>query len=220
MSSSYPKKLWRWIKYFLIFLGSAVFLCAATIAVVLMTYNDDDYRRLAIFGVEVLTDYTMRVEGPFRFKMSANPSLSAESIFFTSEEGQQSPPPIRNIGKIKAQISLLPLFTGTLVFKEFKVDDADLEFTIAGPSDRDNATNDRPFLPRDIDLPVFESVHLGNIQLEIIDTAADRMFNIRLRKLILDDVKNTGPMFVNGEGTINKHEFDINGRMGALVSML
>ena len=213
MNQPTQKNKTRWIKYTLAVLGIIILLFALAVSFVLITFDDDDYRRLAVWGVEKFTDYTMTIDGLFILKLSANPSLYATDILLNAES-DQAHSPIQRIGEFGTRIALSPLLTGNLVVKELKVADAEMEIRID-----DSEADDGPTMPRDLDLPVFESVQLSNIRLDIIG-ATDNPIDIRLRRVILDDVLNAGPMFISGKGTVNGHEFDINGRLGALAAML
>ena len=67
----------------------------------------------------------------------------------------------------------------------------------------------------DIEIPIMESVRLRNIHLDVIDAAAGRTVKIRLRNLDIDDIRDTGPLFINGEGSVSGNDFKIDGRLGA-----
>ena len=70
----------RRIKYILFFLGGLVVLLLVLIAILLVTMENDDYRRLVARGVKIFTGYSVTIEGPFALELSAAPSLSAEAI--------------------------------------------------------------------------------------------------------------------------------------------
>ena len=147
MGKPTPKNKMRWIKYTLAVVGSTILLLAIAIGFVLITFDDDDYRRLAEWGVDTFTGYTMTIEGIFTFKVSPTPSLYATDIRFTAEPGQ-IPPPVKRIGEFGTQIVLSSLLTGNLTVKELKVGDASLLITID-----DSKDDEGPAMPRDIDLP-------------------------------------------------------------------
>jgi hypothetical protein len=65
-----------------------------------------------------------------------------------------------------------------------------------------------------------ESVRLRNIRLDVIDAAANRTIEIRLRNFDIDDIRDTGPLFINGEGSVSGNDFKIDGWLGALPAML
>ncbi|MFO7686815.1 MAG: AsmA-like C-terminal region-containing protein, partial [Desulfobacterales bacterium] len=73
---------------------------------------------------------------------------------------------------------------------------------------------------RGIRIPVFESVRLQNIRLDLIDTPANRTFQVQLRRLSIDDARDSDALFVNGLGSINGNEFSLEGRVGALAAIL
>jgi len=205
----------RWIKSALFTLAGIAFLCILLLCFVLATFDDDDYRRLAIRGVSFFTGHTITIDGPFKFELSADPYIYAEGVRVHPEENRM-PPMVRKIGKLGARFAVAPMLTGRLVVRDLKVDDALMVVNLddADSGDEDSAT------PGDIDLPVFESVQLRNIQLDIIDASRDRTIDVRVQELFLDDVQNAGPMFVSGKGTFSGEEFSIDGRMGALIDML
>ena len=97
----------RRIKYLLFFLAGMLVLCLVLIAIVVATFDDDDYRRLVTRGVKLFTGYSVTIEGPFALVLSTAPSLSAEAIQFHPRT-DQSPPPVTSLGKLRIQIALKP----------------------------------------------------------------------------------------------------------------
>jgi uncharacterized protein involved in outer membrane biogenesis len=207
----------RWTKFALVILAGALVVGLLLIATVLVAFDSDDYRRLAIRSVNYFSGYTVTIDGPFKLEISANPSLTAENIQLQAKDDRS--PPIAVIGKLSAKIGLPQLILGNLVVKALRVDDAVLAIIISDRDDSGVRADDSPIISGDIDLPVFENVRLRNIRLNVVDAGADRTIAIRLRRFNIDDVRNAGLMFVSGEGTINGQEFDIEGRMGALEAM-
>ena len=69
----------RRVKYFLLPAGTLVIFIVAFVAVVLLVCDDDDYRRLAAWGVERFTGWRMIVEGPFSVHLAAEPSLTPQA---------------------------------------------------------------------------------------------------------------------------------------------
>jgi uncharacterized protein involved in outer membrane biogenesis len=208
----------RWIKYALIILGGLAVICLVLIAIVLFTLDNDDYRRLVIRGVAHFTGYQMTIDGPFTLELSAAPSLSAEAIRI--DPGIDGPlPPVSKIGKFKIQIALWHLIRGIVVIKELRAEDvvgAVIIATEAEPEDRSDSA--RKVTP-DIEIPIVESVRLRNIHLDVIDKAADRAVEIRLEQFDVDDIRNSGPLFVKGHGSVNGNDFKLDGKLGALSAI-
>ncbi len=198
----------QWIKYFLIFAGSAIGLSLVLVAVALMICDDDDYRKLMAWGVERAAGYRMTVEGPFKVDLTLQPELTAERIRFEAAPGGPVPG-LKSIGSIRLKIDLKRLLLGTLVVKHLQI--ADLN--IVEPED--DASRMTAGLP-DFSLPVLESVSLENIRL----TDADQNVKFQLNRFALDDVQDSGPLLLTGDGFAEGTEFQIKGRLGAVRDLL
>ncbi len=203
----------------LLMVGGLVFSCLMLVVAVLLTFDNDDYRKLLTLSVKTLTGYTMTIEGPFALQLSSQPVLSAEMIRFDSGL-DQPPPPVRAIGKLRLQIDFPALITGTLRVKEFIAEDVGMTVTIGPKGGADDLGELTARMPAGINIPVFESVRLRDIQLEVVDKFARRKAEVRLQQLTIDDVKDAGPLFVKGQGAVNDHSFQIEGRLGALADLL
>ncbi len=206
MKTSFVK---RWTKYILIISGTVVMLGLVLVTVALIICDDDDYRRLAVWGVERVTGYRMIVEGPFAVDLSANPSLTADRIRFEAVAGGPLPH-LKSIGQFHLKIALKPLLLGTFLVKQLQIADVIIEDVNIRP-DKDAESRLTESLP-DIILPVFESVSLKNIKL----TDSNRRVRFQLNQLAVDDVQDSGPLNVKGDGSVNGTEFQIDGRLGAL----
>ncbi|MBC2735600.1 MAG: AsmA family protein [Desulfobacteraceae bacterium] len=208
----------RRITYALMLLTGLIVLIILVLAIAWATFDDEDYRRLAIRSVDYFTGYAMTIDGAFSLDLSTRPILSAEGIRLEARDGDP-PPSLMKIGKFNVQLDLPQLISGHLVVPELQAEDVVLAIAVNDPADTED-TDEGPLLSRDIDLPVFESVRLRNIQLDVTDVADARTIPFRIQWFDMDDVRNTGPMFVSGEGTVGGEKFSIDGRMGALAEML
>ncbi len=207
----------RWLKYTFLLLVGLVVVAFLALAVVWATFDDEGYRRLAVRGVEAFTGCTMTVDGAFSLTLSARPRLSAEGIRIEARDGDP-PPSLKEIGKLNVQLDLSQLISGNLVVPELMAEDVVLMISVNHPADGEH--DDAPLLAGDVDLPVFESVRLRNIRLDVTDVANARKVPIQMQWFDMDDVQNAGPMFVSGEGTVAGKQFRLDGRMGALAEML
>lgn len=208
----------RWIKIILIVFGGLVCVCLVLFAIALLAFEDDDYRRFITRAATHFTGYAITVEGPFSLNLSSEPSLSAQAIRFDSGP-DGDPPPITSIGKLTIRIALWPLVTGTLVFRELLVDDVIMAIELAAEAESDDHRGSSRKTPPDIQIPIFESVRLHNVQLDVIDTAANRRVEVRLRQFSIDDARDTGPLFIKGNGSISDNDFTIDGQLGALYAI-
>jgi uncharacterized protein involved in outer membrane biogenesis len=209
----------RGIKHLLFSLGGLVVLCLVLIAIVPVTFDNDDYRRLVIRGVKFFSGYSVTIEGPFALGLSTAPSISAEAIqFHPGADG--SPPPVTTIGKLHIQIALMPLLRGVLLIRQLQAEDVVMAVTIEEEAEPEDGRVSTGRAAPDIELPIVESVRLCNIHLDVIDAAADHTVEIQLRNFDIDDIRDTGPFFINGEGSVSGNDFKIDGRLGALAAML
>lgn len=143
--------------------------------------------------------------------LSAAPSLSAEAIqFHPRTDG--SPPPVTTIGKLHIQIALKPMLRGVLLIRQFLSEDVVMAVIIEQETETEDGRVLTGRAAPDIEIPILESVRLRNIHLDVIDAAADRNVEIRLRKFDIDDIRDTGPFFINGEGSVSGNDFKIDGR--------
>ena len=208
----------RWIKIILIVMGGLVSVGLVLIVIALLTFGHEDYRRIVTRAATRLTGYAITVDGPFSLNLSSEPSLSAEMIKIASEP-DKSPPPVTKIGKLRIQVALWPLLTGTLVVKELLVDDVKMAVTIGEGSDPGGHRGDGRRTPEEIDIPILENVRLYNLHLDVIDAAADRRVEVRLQQFHIGDDRENGPLFVKGKGTISGTDFDLDGRLGAVATI-
>lgn len=207
----------RRIKYLLFSLAGLVVICLVLIAVVLGTFDNDDYRRLVVRGVKLFSGHSVTIEGPFALVLSTAPSLSAEAIqFHPGADG--APPPVTTIGKLHIQIALKPLLRGVLLIRQLLAEDVVMA-VIINEDDEDDRESARRAEANSI-IPIMESVRLRNIHLDVIDAAARRTVEIRLRNFAVKDIRSTGQSLINGEGSISGSDFKIEGRTGDLAALL
>jgi hypothetical protein len=197
--------------------GAVFILCLLLAAVVFMTVlDDDDYQRLAEWGVKQFTGWRMVVEGPFTVDWSAEPSLTAAGVRFEAvADGPQ--PSLTAIGQFHLKVALKPLLLGRIVIKKLRVDDVRVAIDSRGAGE--DAGPQRRKTPPDIIIPILESVVLQNIRVNVAYPHRDRTVNVLLRQLTIDDVKDTGPLYVKGDGAVNDYDFQIDGRLGALADI-
>jgi uncharacterized protein involved in outer membrane biogenesis len=204
------------IQYILLFLGGLFVVCLVFIAIVLLSFDNEDYRRLVTKGVKHFTGHQMTIEGPFAIELSLTPSLSAETIRFDAGPDKKVPS-VTKIGKFKIQVALRHLIRGLVVIQELLLEDVIMAVVL----EKDSASKNRSaFAPPGIKFPILEKVRLRNIHLDVVDKAEDRTVEIRLRQFDIDDVRDAGPLLVTGQGSVSGNEFKLDGQLGALAAML
>jgi len=209
-------RLTRWIKYILVATAAAVALLAVFVAAALIVLDDDDYRALAIRGVQALTGCRMVVGGPFVIDLSSEPSLTAGGIRIAPATAGSSSQPI-TIGRLQVKIALKPLLSGILLFKHLRLEDVTVE-NVAFQAQNQTDSKVTNMVPEFI-MPVFESVSLANLKVAAVDRDSGHKTRYVLNRLIIDDIRNQGPLLVNGNGLIDETGFSIQGRMGTVAGL-
>ena len=209
----------RKIKYTLLFLFGMAFLCILFIALIAMTLDDADYRKMAIRTVEFFTGYEVNVEGDFTLDLSTEPYLSVSGVRFEpGKDGSQ--PYIDHIGQLQLKLGATHLITGKLLIKQLTVDDVTLSLTV-GEDQQKQSTGARKKKGISFPLtPVFENVDLRNIKINFLNKTNGDLAKVELRKLTIDDIGESDYRYVKGEGIVNLQDFRIEGRLGSVAEIL
>jgi len=206
----------RRIKLVLLLSGGIIVLCLSLIAIVLAAFDNDDYRKLAIWSVRRFAGCEMMIDGPFTLDRSLEPSLSAKGIRFASVP-DGAPLPLTSIEHLNLKVALLPLLSGKIIIRQLLVDDAKISFYSGGGEKeaKPEAAGKQP----DIVIPILESVTLRNLDLTVTAKDTGRVERLFLRQFKVDEVHDTGFLSVKGEGALNANDFRIEGRLGALAGI-
>jgi uncharacterized protein involved in outer membrane biogenesis len=184
-----------------------------------LTFDNDGYRSLAIRVVKLTTGYEMAIDGPFSLELSENPSLSAEKIRFLPGPDENLPS-VQKIGKFKIQVALKSILSGNLDIKELVAE----EVAIVSFVGKNTRSDVRRLLARrfssDMEIPIIEKARLSHIQLDMINKSTGRAVAISLQQLDIDDIRDTGPVYVKGRGTVNGNEFNLDGQLGSLATLI
>ena len=119
----------RKVSYALILLTGLIFLIILVLTIAWATFDDEDYRRLAVRSVEAFTGYAMAIDGAFSLDLSTRPILSAEGIRLEARDGDP-PPSLSKIGKFYVQLDLPQLIFGHLVVPELQAEDVVLAIAV------------------------------------------------------------------------------------------
>jgi len=208
----------RPFKLILISLGGLLFFFIVSAAIYVTTLDDDDYRRLVTWAVERYTDYKVIFKGSFSVDLSTEPSLSASEIYFENDS-DGTHPSITYIGRFKIRVALASLISGTIDIKEVFADDVRMSVRFGG--DLETRHHRRPSVeaPSKIVIPIIESIILQNVTAELKDRRTGNKTDLYLRLLTVDDIRDTGPMYVKAEGAVYTFDFKLNGRLGAVADL-
>jgi hypothetical protein len=176
----------RWIKIALLFLGGIILLCMLLLAIVLATFDNDDYERLLTRAVMKYSGYQLIIEGPFSLNLSTEPSLSASKIRL-EDVSDKTLPPITHIGKFEIKVALLPLLFRTVLIKYLLIDD--VIFSASHGKGTTLRANGELVLGDNLFSPEVKKVDL-KLQLTAQDTKP-------LKTFLFDWLPDTGPVTGN-----------------------
>jgi len=176
-----------WIKTILLIVGGLFVLALSMVIVVIVIFDDEDYRRLAIRGVKVFTGTTITIDGEFEVSLSAEPYLSAESIQITSAP-KESSISVGRIGKLHVQIALQPLLKRIVVVKKLLIEDVVMAILISDEKEYGNYRKSVNKKYQDVTIPILERVSLRNIQLKVTHSGSGRTVDIALQQFIIDSM--------------------------------
>jgi uncharacterized protein involved in outer membrane biogenesis len=206
------KPFGRWILRALLAaatLGAALVIAAA---VVLWRCDQDDYRRLAVWGVARYADCRLVVDGTFA--VSLGPALALQATGLRFEALPQRPPPaLTAVARLDVKIALLPLLFGRVQLPRLALEGVRIVQPLGAASSAAAAGNGAAaFPPR---LPLLENVHISGLAADFHDPQSDRTFRIRIEELVLDDEHDAGPLRLKAVGRVNGRPLRIAGTLGS-----
>ena len=207
------------IKYILLSLAGLFLLIIALIAITVVVLDNKAYQKLAIMAAERYTGHNVTIEGDFDLKLSTEPSLTASGIRLEpGADGLQ--PPVAHIGKLRIKLAAKGLLIGTIWIRQLVIEDVTLALT-HGEIGKARTARPRPKQTgHEIDIPILEQVTLRNIIVNLSDKHKGRLLQSHVRQLVVDRNPDTGLRHIKGEGTVNVHDFEIEGRLGSFKTIL
>lgn len=115
-------KVVKWIAIGLVVLVAAV---AATFYAILSSLDTEELRGLIEAEAEKATGRKLRLAGPIELSLSLNPSVVLQKVTFDNADWG-SRPELLDVGRVEAQVALMPLLDGRYVIERVVVSDADI----------------------------------------------------------------------------------------------
>jgi hypothetical protein len=206
----------RKVKLVLLTVCGAILVSVLLVAVLIFTIDEDFLASI----LSRITDYRIEIDGPLSLDISMNPSLSVSDIKIRPHE-QDEDLFSAQIGHIRTKIALTPLLSGTVLIRELDISDMKVSYVeeVSSGTEEDEETDQKEELA-DIEIPILESVTLENINVSYLDKESDYSLQVLLHTFNIDDVRDTGPLYVKGSGTVNKMAFSIDGHLGSVSEAL
>jgi len=176
------------------------------LSVILLTFDDNDYKEWLARGINRLSGYHLIVGGSFSTTVSMTPQLSAAHVRIVSAEGD-----IRlQANNVAIQLALKPLFRKSLIIKSLVIDDAEVKLDL------------RRFLKKKRDhLPIvvlFEHAAIHNTILTL-QTDENTENKLKLDTFAITEPEPGALLTISASGAVNETEFSIDGKLGSLLQL-
>ncbi|RLA50214.1 MAG: hypothetical protein DRR42_13745 [Gammaproteobacteria bacterium] len=182
---------------------------------------------LTMADVSIETDQqsTPQQEAPQQeAQQKSTPQQEAQQKSTPQQEASQqnAQPVLAHIGQFKIKLDIKTLLFRTILIKELQVEDAVISVSgggsISSSSKREVIKN---YLHDDINIPIFESVTLKNINVNYADLTTDITHKLNITSFTIDDVRgdlrDDDPLQVAAQGTMNNAQWSIVGELGSLT---
>jgi hypothetical protein len=190
-------------------LAGIVLALAVMVTGALFILDDDDYRSALVWVTGSVLDASLEIRGPFALHFGREASLTSGDILLRANDGSYS----LAVGELQADIRLDALLEGIVWVKSLALADVRLEAKQAPGADE-------PGFPG-FSIPVFviEQARLDSVNLVYQEADPGKIHRIDLHSLVVDEINNNGPLGIQGNGTFQKRQFSIKGRLDSLAQL-
>jgi hypothetical protein len=200
----------KWLLRLVVFLPGMLLNLVVLVAGVLLILDEDDYRAALVWTARTFLDASLQIKGPFALHLGREAALTAGKVSLIANDGSYS----LSMGEFQTRIRLDPLMDGIIWVKSLVLADVHLEMK--------QAANAGGLDLHGISFPTFviEEARLQNLSLEYHESNPDKTHKLALLALVIDDINNSGPLGIKGNGLFEKRPFSISGRMDSLVQLI
>jgi len=176
----------------------------------LFVLDDEDYRSALIWAAGRFLDASLEIRGPFALHLGREATLSAVDTSLRAHDGSYS----LEAGSFQTRVRLDSLLEGIVWVKGVMLADVRVEAKQSGDA--------REFDWHGASIPTFvvEEVRLNNINVVYRQAAPERTHTFDLMTLVVDDINNSGPLGIQGNGRIEDRSFSIQGQLDSLAQLV
>jgi uncharacterized protein involved in outer membrane biogenesis len=172
--------------------------------------DNEDYRSALVWAASRFLDASLEIKGPFELSLGRETSLTAGDVSLQANDGSYS----LAVGEFQTRVRLDSFLEGIYWIKSLVLDDVQLEVK--------QAADDNGFDFKGITIPAFviEQARLSNLNVIYHESNPDKSHALELESLVVDDVNNSGPLGIQGNGQLENRPFSIKGRLDSLVQLI
>ena len=199
----------KWILRLAILLPAMVLGLAIMVAGTLYILDDGDYRSALVWSADRFLDASLEIGGPFALHLGREASLTAADVNLLAKDGSYS----LTVGEFRTSVRLDSLLEGLFWIKSLIL--AGVQLEVKQAADRDG------FDFQGISIPAFviEQARLNNFNVIYHESDPDKSHTLVLQTLVVDDVNNSGPIGIQGNGRFEDRSFNITGRLDSLAQL-
>jgi hypothetical protein len=193
-----------------LYLPAIVLALAVVVTGSSFVLDNDDYRSALIWAASKFLDASLEIKGPFELSLGRETSLTAGDVSLQANDGGYS----LAVGEFQTRVRLDSLLEGIYWIKSLVLDDVQLEVK--------QAADDNGFDFKGITIPAFviEQARLSNLNVTYHQSNPDKSHALDLESLVVDDVNNSGPLGIQGNGRFENRPFSIKGQLDSLVQLI
>jgi hypothetical protein len=203
------KAILKWSLHLVTLLFSIMMGLAVISTGALLVLDDEDYRSALVWAAGKFLDASLEIRGPFALHLGKEASLSAGDTSLRANDGSYT----LEVGSFLTRVRLDALLEGIYWVNSLDLADVHLEARQSG--------HDGGFDFRGVSIPAFviEETRLNNFNVVYHESSSGKTHTLGLVALVIDDVNNSGPLGIQGNGRIEKRSFSINGQLGPLLQL-
>jgi len=217
----------RWIK---IITGIAVLCIGLVVAGVAILKSTDfnAYKDVIAEKVSQATGRQLKISGDLNLEISLNPSIAVNGVSFANA-GWGSNPEMVSVKRFAAEVSLIPLLSGTLDIQRVVLDGVTVlaetdtsgkgnwvfESTTKKPDDKtENAELN------DAVLPVVRFVEIRDVNITYKDGVSGETLNLIISNVGVQADGGNAPLVLDVAGAVNGQTFKVAGTVGTINALL
>lgn len=210
-----------------ILVGVVVVLVIAVVAVLVVVANTDlgPYKGMIAEEASKATGRKLTLDGDLKLEVSLNPAVSVEGVTFANAEWG-SRPDMATLGRLTAEVQLLPLLTGNVRVNRLVLSDLDLllETDAQGKGNWEfgepAAAEPKAESGGATSLPVVQDVAVKNLKVTYKDGVAKQTTVIVLDSLTAAADSLSDPLKLGLKGSFNDQAFSADGTFGSTEALM
>ena len=195
---------------------------------ILSSMDFNEYKGLIAEEAKKFTGRDLTIDGDLKLEISLNPAIAVEGVTFANASWG-SRPEMMKLKRMAAEVSLMPLFSGTLVVDRLVLEGLDLlaetdkkgrgnwEFQAAKPATPSAdapAESSGPGV-----LPVVKKIRIRDVNITYRDGKTGKATKLALDSLDLSAQSADSPLNIAVAGSLNGVPYKASGQLGAIATL-